>query len=203
MLLEPTWLRVPRSVRKNACQIRAKWPDPQGPRAGSLWRRTTRILDLDLMPFPVPNHERIRLKARFTGNRVEGFVNGVKHLEGYLDPLPEIMRQGRIALWVFTSWAEFDNVKVTELVRVEKTTPESSPPQAIEGKKGRRPKPSRQKPPEPLRTWTDATGKFTVEATFTSYAHGVVKLKRKDGRVISIDIEQLSPPDQKYVRAKF
>ena len=202
MLLEPMWSRVPRSLWHRCCQIRAKGPDGEVHRAGAVWGRNTRILDLAACQ--IPNNERIRLKARFTDNRVEGFIDDVKYLDGYLDPLPEIMRQGRIALWVFTAWAEFDNVRVTELVRVEKPGPESSPPQATEGKEGRsRPRRPPPKPPEPLRTWTDATGKFTVEATFISYANGVVKLKRKDGRVVAIDIEQLSRRDQEYVRDKF
>jgi len=45
-------------------------------------------------------------------------------LDGVLSPLPDVLRAGRMALWVFETWAEFDNVKVTELVRLERTARE-------------------------------------------------------------------------------
>ena len=53
------------------------------------------------------------------GNHFEGYIDDVKCVDGYLPRLPNIMRSGRIALWVFETWAEFDNVKVTELVKCE------------------------------------------------------------------------------------
>ncbi len=53
--------------------------------------------------------------------------------------------------------------------------------------------------PEP-RTWSDATGDFTVEAVFVDFVDGKVRLKRTDGRVITVELQRLSSADQKYVR---
>jgi len=51
------------------------------------------------------------------------------------------------------------------------------------------------------RMWTDATGRFSVEAEFQKYMAGEVYLKRSDsGKEISISIDQLSLTDQQYVR---
>lgn len=51
------------------------------------------------------------------------------------------------------------------------------------------------------RTWTDRGGKFQVEATLLDFDGKEVKLKKKeDGKVISLDLEKLSLPDQVYVK---
>ncbi|MDR1962448.1 MAG: hypothetical protein LBQ50_01555 [Planctomycetaceae bacterium] len=51
------------------------------------------------------------------------------------------------------------------------------------------------------RTWTDRAGKFQVEATLLDFDGKEVKLKKKeDGKVISLDLEKLSLPDQVYVK---
>ena len=113
--LVPMWTRVPHSLWHNYFQIRAKWPDPDAPREASFWTRKTRILDYTT--YPIPTGKRMHLTARFMGERVEGYIDGVKYVDGYLSPLPDIMRRGRMGLWVFETWAEFDNVRVTELVR--------------------------------------------------------------------------------------
>ena len=47
-----------------------------------------------------------------------------------------------------------------------------------------------------LRTWTDSTGKFKVEAEFLGLAEGQVKLRRKDGREVTLPLARLSPADQ-------
>ena len=47
-----------------------------------------------------------------------------------------------------------------------------------------------------LRTWTDATGKFKVEAEFLGLTDGQVKLRRKDGREVALPLARLSPADQ-------
>lgn len=50
------------------------------------------------------------------------------------------------------------------------------------------------------RTWTDASGKFSVEAEFIGLAAGMVKLKKMDGKVIEVKLSVLSPEDQKWVK---
>lgn len=53
------------------------------------------------------------------------------------------------------------------------------------------------------RTWTDASGKFQVEAEFVSYAMGLVKLRKRDGAIITLPLEKLSEADQGWVREQF
>ena len=51
------------------------------------------------------------------------------------------------------------------------------------------------------RTWTDSTGKFKVQATLAGFDNKTVRLKKKDGKPITIPIEKLSQADQEYVRS--
>ena len=53
-----------------------------------------------------------------------------------------------------------------------------------------------------MRTWTDATGKFTVEGELVDLQSGKVHLKRADGRVITVALEQLSAADQEFAKAR-
>lgn len=50
-----------------------------------------------------------------------------------------------------------------------------------------------------LRTWGDASGRFTVEARFLSQADGIVKLESEDGEELEAPIDQLRPEDQRYL----
>ncbi len=50
------------------------------------------------------------------------------------------------------------------------------------------------------RQWTDATGKYTVEAEFVELSAGVVKLSASDGKTISLPLEKLSAADQRHVK---
>lgn len=49
------------------------------------------------------------------------------------------------------------------------------------------------------RTWTDSTGKFTVEAEFRGMIFGEVRLKKTSGEVISVPIERLSKADREWI----
>jgi hypothetical protein len=49
------------------------------------------------------------------------------------------------------------------------------------------------------RTWTDASGKFTIEARFVSLAGGQVTLEKTGGVHVRMPLEKLSAADQKYV----
>lgn len=53
-----------------------------------------------------------------------------------------------------------------------------------------------------VRTWTDATGQFTVDATLIGAKDGQFQLRRADGRVVSVPATRLSPADQQYVRER-
>lgn len=50
-----------------------------------------------------------------------------------------------------------------------------------------------------VRTWKDATGKFTMQAKFISYEDGIVHLETDGGKSIKISIDKLSAADQKAV----
>ena len=53
------------------------------------------------------------------------------------------------------------------------------------------------------RKWTDSTGAFSVVAKFRSLAAGAVKLKKKDGSVIAVSLDELSDEDKRYVKKQF
>jgi hypothetical protein len=63
-------------------------------------------------------------------------------------------------------------------------------------------KPAPKLPPEaaPPRTWTDNTGKFSIEATLEDVKDGQVTLKRTDGRKVTLPSERLSQADQDFLK---
>ena len=61
---------------------------------------------------------------------------------------------------------------------------------------------STQLPPQIVRTWTDRTGTYRVEAEFLSYGAGEVKLRKSSGEVLAVPIERLSDEDQHWVRRR-
>lgn len=54
---------------------------------------------------------------------------------------------------------------------------------------------------EKPRTWSDASGKFKVEATFLRVEDGKVVLRRADGKEITVPVDRLSEPDREYLAA--
>ena len=66
--------------------------------------------------------------------------------------------------------------------------------------------PSPPKPPAktplPLRTWTSATGTYTIQARFVSLKGGVLTLERESGKTITVPVEKLSKTDRAYAKAK-
>lgn len=53
-----------------------------------------------------------------------------------------------------------------------------------------------------LRTWTDASGQFTIEAAMVDYAERKVQLRRADGSLLVVAIDRLSRSDRSYVAAE-
>jgi hypothetical protein len=51
-----------------------------------------------------------------------------------------------------------------------------------------------------IRRWNDASGKFSIDAEFMGVKDGNVRLRKKDGRIISVPIERLSASDQLVVK---
>jgi hypothetical protein len=50
-----------------------------------------------------------------------------------------------------------------------------------------------------LRSWSDASGKFSVEAEFVEMRDNKVVLKRKDGQLLSVPLDRLSDKDKTVV----
>ena len=50
-----------------------------------------------------------------------------------------------------------------------------------------------------LRTWETADGRFSAEAEFVSMTAGVVKLKKSDGTIVAVPIEQLGDGDRRFI----
>jgi hypothetical protein len=61
--------------------------------------------------------------------------------------------------------------------------------------------PSWAQSPKP-RKWKDASGQFEIEATFVSEANGVVTLKQTNGEEVEIEVKQLSPADEAYIKTE-
>jgi len=52
---------------------------------------------------------------------------------------------------------------------------------------------------EPVRTWTDASGRFKIEAKYVSFRDGTVKLQRTNGQTIEVPLDRLCEDDRRYV----
>ena len=53
---------------------------------------------------------------------------------------------------------------------------------------------------QPLRAWTDSTGKYTIRAEFVELKSGKVRLRKLDGKEVTIPIEKLSDEDRELLR---
>ena len=51
------------------------------------------------------------------------------------------------------------------------------------------------------RKWTDTTGKFPVEAELVEVKDGSVKLKKRDGKIITLPVSTLSKADRDFLAA--
>lgn len=53
-----------------------------------------------------------------------------------------------------------------------------------------------------IRTWTSANGKFTVEASLVRIQDDSVVLLKKDGKVVTVPLSQLSANDRRFVQSR-
>ena len=51
-----------------------------------------------------------------------------------------------------------------------------------------------------VRTWTDSTGAYRIQAELVDKDGGMVRLRKNDGQIVSLPLDQLSAVDQAYVR---
>jgi len=56
-------------------------------------------------------------------------------------------------------------------------------------------------PEIPPRKWTDSTGQYSVRAEFVDVKDGTVRLKKENGKTLSVPLDKLSKADQDYVRS--
>ncbi len=102
----------------SAAQIRCKYPEPPPVwRDHSVLLRSTRILDYHA--WPIPQEKKIHVTAKYFGRQVEGWIDGKRILQSRIPQDHPGAQRGKIALWAFETWVEFDNVKVTRLVPVQ------------------------------------------------------------------------------------
>ena len=85
--------------------------------------------------------------------------------------------------------------------RVDQTPPAFDHPAKQKTPKLDRNLPSRQQ--HEMRTWSDSSGKFTVQAKFYSASSGKVKLITADERKIEVDVSKLCDADRVYLRTLF
>jgi hypothetical protein len=53
-----------------------------------------------------------------------------------------------------------------------------------------------------FRTWKDSSGAFQIEAQLVEAKEGAVKLRRKDGKIVSVPLEKLSDADRKFLESQ-
>ena len=53
-----------------------------------------------------------------------------------------------------------------------------------------------------VRSWKDASGKFSIRAKFVSLENGLVTLEREDGTAMEIDLARLSEADKTYIAGR-
>jgi hypothetical protein len=53
-----------------------------------------------------------------------------------------------------------------------------------------------------FRTWTDSSGKFTLEAAFVKRAMDTVTLEKRDGETTEVRFDRLSEDDQSYIESR-
>ena len=52
-----------------------------------------------------------------------------------------------------------------------------------------------------LRKWTDASGKYELEASLAGVAGGMVSLRKADGTVVAVEVARLSEADQRFLQS--
>ncbi len=106
--------------------------------------------------------------------------------------IKELMSDGSVKI-AFLTWGK-ENSRDEEIV--QRRSIQLAPPELEQPARPR----SRTRTTSQVRTWSDASGRFSVQATFVSNVAGKVLLKRADGRTMTIPIEKLSQRDQDFVK---
>ncbi len=113
----------------------------------------------------------------------------------------ELLPDGKVKLG-FLTWGEVRDSEVVTRRNIQLAPPELEqpvkPPAGAAGAAGA----AAMAAPAgvPMRTWSDVSGRFQIEAVFVSVVDGKVNLRRADGRVLAVPLEKLSAADQAYVK---
>ena len=62
--------------------------------------------------------------------------------------------------------------------------------------------PAGDTPEESIRTWSDESGQFTIEATYVQQKQGYVQLRKQDGELLAVPISKLSQRDREYLKGR-
>jgi hypothetical protein len=79
---------------------------------------------------------------------------------------------------------------------------EAAPVEQTKPKQHKRQLPAVEPAKSVSRTWTDKAGNHTTEATFAGAIGNKIKLRKVDGKVITVLLENLSDEDQKWIKDK-
>ena len=53
-----------------------------------------------------------------------------------------------------------------------------------------------------VRKWSDASGSFSIEASFAGLSNGMVRLKKTDGSEVNVPLEKLSEADREWISSR-
>lgn len=93
------------------------------------------------------------------------------------------------------------SVSEAELAAVAPSKPPVKPASAIAEEKQGEPKDSPQSP-EPIRTWRDKSGKYSITATLVDFDSKAVRLRKEDGTIVTVPTINLSQDDVEYLKQK-
>jgi hypothetical protein len=187
-------------------------PSPRDPRPGDKLSPTNRN-NTQFVPRPngtKPGFAITDPSQAKPGDRVQIFWGGAWYPGSVLGP-----QAGLIKVSYDNHDSSWDELASLARVRTEQ-------PVAASGSDNSRPAtpappaftPAAPSPPVPVpvpppaaadgkRTWTDSTGKYTIEGVLYGVEGSNVKIERADGKIVTMPIDKLSAADQAIVRAKY
>jgi hypothetical protein len=177
--IEPHLAHSERSLREAAHQALLKWSLEYRPR-GELDQKYSR-------PSPVPS------TARVVTADTPLYVGQILQFQDHTFWKPaevlELLPDGQVKIhprgWPTAVWDKAVPRDKLQLAPEELFQPAKSPtPVAQAG----------------LRTWSDVTGTYQIQATYLGVADGQVQLERQDGKQLQVPLEKLSPQDRDFVQ---
>lgn len=118
--------------------------------------------------------------------------------------ITELLASGRVEVQMRDHWKErkiFDREQI-QLPPEAYVQPHSPPAMttANEPVKTAPVPPANAQPLSPVRTWKDASGRFSIEASLLLIANGNLVFSRTDGKSVTVSIDKMSEADQAFVK---